>query len=205
MLVLFLFLYNSCFVSLISNTLFSLNQNLSTGNVSICLLTLSRCKEEKTDIHFMHLYRTAFPHYTHTNWHLYTTCTDLQNDGDTLSESLLVKKEKKKKREGGYLLYSLTKEDSHCKQEWLHSPVSFHPSPSGTLPLSHRGQNNRPPGYTTLVKYLGTTTGLAGKHNNRRRRIRTSDRKREGGIWCECKAIRNKKCQTLNSCTQERW
>lgn len=38
--------------------------------------------------------------------------------------------------EDGYLLYNLTGEVSHCKREWLHSPVSFHPSPGGALPLS---------------------------------------------------------------------
>lgn len=61
------------------------------------------------------------------------------------------------------MLYNLTKDVSHCKKEWLHSPISFHPSPGGALPLSPRGQTCHPPGYATLVKYLGTTAGLVGK------------------------------------------
>lgn len=91
-----------------------------------------------------------------------------QKDRDTpLTVSVLVKREKKK-REDGYLLYNLTGDVSHCKKEWLHSPVSFHPSPWGTLPLSPRGQNSHPPGYATLVKYLGTITGLVGKTTSTR-------------------------------------
>lgn len=78
------------------------------------------------------------------------------------------------------MLYNLTKEVSHCKKEWLHSPVSFHPSPSGTLPLSHGGQNSQPPGYATLVKYLGTTTGLVGKTT---RGGGGGRERREGGVY----------------------
>lgn len=69
----------------------------------------------------------------------------------------------KKKRGRCYLLYNLTEDVSHCKKECLHSPVSFHPSPRGALLLSHVGQSSHPTGYATLLRYLGTPTGLVGK------------------------------------------
>lgn len=62
----------------------------------------------------------------------------------------------KKPREDGYLLYNLTKDVSHCKKEWLPGPFPFIPLPEARC-LCH------PPGYATLVKYLGTTAGLVGK------------------------------------------
>lgn len=85
---------------------------------------------------------------------------------------------KKNRRGRCYLLYNLTEDVSHCKKEWLHSPVSFHPSPRGALLLSHMGQNSHPTGYATLLKYLETPTGLVGKATRRRRQTEGSVRGR---------------------------
>lgn len=80
------------------------------------------------------------------------------------------------------MLYNLTEDVSHCKKEWLHSPVSFHPSPRGALLLSHMGQNSHPTDYATLLKYLEIPTGLVGKATRRRRQAEESAQGRcQGG------------------------
>lgn len=94
----------------------------------------------------------------------------------TKKETHLLKKKEKKRR--CYLLYNLTEDVSHCKKEWLHSPVSFHPSPRGALLLSHTGQSSHPTGYATLLKYLGTPTGLVGKATRVRRQTEERVRRR---------------------------
>lgn len=104
-------------------------------------------------------------------------CTQRCSSYDKETRSGEKKKKKKKKRGDGYLLNNLTKDISHCKKEWLHSPASFHPFPWGTLPLSHAGLNSHPPGYATLVKYLGTTAGRVGKIT------RGGKRERERSCW----------------------
>lgn len=80
------------------------------------------------------------------------------------------------------MLYNLTEDVSHCKKECLHSPVSFHPSPRGTLLLSHVGQSSHPTGYATLLRYLGTPTGLVGKATRVRRQT-------EGRVRGRCRGV----------------
>lgn len=82
------------------------------------------------------------------------------------------------------MLYNLTEDVSHCKKEWLHSPVSFHPSPRGALLLSHTGRNSHPTGYATLLKYLGTPTSRVGKATRGRRQTegRVRGRCRGGSV-----------------------
>lgn len=148
-----------------------------------------------------HWARTV-PSFLRAHTHIYTALVLLsllllKRHGHTLAVAVLVKK---RKREGGYLLYSLNEEVSHCKKEWLHSPVSFHPFPSGTLPLSHRG--HRTSNLLRTLHWSNTwelpATGL-GKKNKRRRR------KGRGGMGVNRRYDETKQSVVWNRGLQLKW